>query len=160
MKSSLAISNFVEISSLSNSIVFLYIFASITEECFHIYPFYPLEIWILMVISFLFIAVCKDSSDSHFAFLHFFSLGMVFVPISYTMSQTYLHGSSGILTIRSNPLNLFVTFTYSLKGFDLGHTWIVYWFSLLFFNLSLNLAIRISWSEPQSSPCLVFADCI
>ena len=29
-----------------------------------------------------------------------------------------------------------------------------------FFNLSLNLAIRNSWSEPQSAPSLVFADCI
>ena len=29
-----------------------------------------------------------------------------------------------------------------------------------FFNLSLNLAIRISWSEPQSAPGLVFADWI
>ena len=28
-----------------------------------------------------------------------------------------------------------------------------------FFNLSLHLAIRISWSEPQSAPGLVFADC-
>ena len=27
-----------------------------------------------------------------------------------------------------------------------------------FFNLSLNLAIRGSWSEPQSAPGLVFAD--
>ena len=29
-----------------------------------------------------------------------------------------------------------------------------------FFNLSLNVAIRSSCSEPQSAPCLVFADCI
>ena len=29
-----------------------------------------------------------------------------------------------------------------------------------FFNLGLNLAIRSSWSEPQSAPGLVFADCI
>ena len=29
-----------------------------------------------------------------------------------------------------------------------------------FFNLSLNFAIRSSWSEPQSAPGLVFADCI
>ena len=29
-----------------------------------------------------------------------------------------------------------------------------------FFNLSLNLAIRSSWSEPQSAPSLVFLDCI
>ena len=30
----------------------------------------------------------------------------------------------------------------------------------IFFNLSLNLAIRSSWSESQSAPGLVFADCI
>jgi len=30
----------------------------------------------------------------------------------------------------------------------------------IFFNLSLNLAIRSSWSETQSAPGLVFADCI
>ena len=29
-----------------------------------------------------------------------------------------------------------------------------------FFNLSLILAIMSSWSEPQSAPSLVFADCI
>jgi len=29
-----------------------------------------------------------------------------------------------------------------------------------FFNLSLNLAIRSSWSEPQSAPGLVVADCV
>ena len=28
-----------------------------------------------------------------------------------------------------------------------------------FFNFSLNLVIRSSWSEPQSGPGLVFADC-
>ena len=30
--------------------------------------------------SFLFSAICKASSDSHFAFLHFFFLGMVLIP--------------------------------------------------------------------------------
>ena len=29
-----------------------------------------------------------------------------------------------------------------------------------FFNFSLNFAIRSSWSELQSAPVLVFADCI
>ena len=29
-----------------------------------------------------------------------------------------------------------------------------------FFNFSLNFAVRNSWSEPQSSPGFVFADCI
>ena len=31
---------------------------------------------------------------------------------------------------------------------------------LTFFNLTLNLTIRSSQSEPQSAPGLVFADCI
>ena len=31
---------------------------------------------------------------------------------------------------------------------------------LTFFNLSLNFAIRSLWSQPQSAPGLVFADCI
>ena len=44
------------------------------------------------------------------------------------------------------------------KGFDLGHTWMV--FFPAFFNLDLNLEIRSSWSEPQSATGLVFANCI
>ena len=34
----------------------------------------------------LFSAICKASSDNHFAFLHFFFLGMVFIAVSCTMS--------------------------------------------------------------------------
>ena len=49
MKCSLGISNFLEeISSLSNSIVFLYVFALITEEGFLISPCYSLELCIQM----------------------------------------------------------------------------------------------------------------
>ena len=49
MKCSLGISNFLEeISSLSNSIVFLYFFALITEEGFLISPCYSLELCIQM----------------------------------------------------------------------------------------------------------------
>ena len=44
MKCSLGISNFLEeISSLSHSLVFLYLFALITEEGFLISPCYSLE---------------------------------------------------------------------------------------------------------------------
>ena len=74
----LGISNFLEeISSLSHSVVFLYIFALITEEGFLTSPCYSLELCIQMLISFLFsfvfhlssfIAICKASPDSHFAF--------------------------------------------------------------------------------------------
>ena len=96
MKCSLGISHFLEeSSSLSHSVVFLYIFALIAEEGFLISPFYSLELCIQMGISFLFSfafrfsschSYCKASPDSHFAFLHFFSMGMVLIPVSCTMS--------------------------------------------------------------------------
>ena len=61
--------------------------------------------------SLIFSAICKASSDNHFAFLHFFFLGIVLITASYTMSHTPIERFSGTLSIRSNPLNLFVTFT-------------------------------------------------
>ena len=65
----------------------------------------------LLSTSLLFTAICKASSDSHFAFLHFFFLRMVLIPVSRTVSRTSVHSSSGTLSIRSNPLNLFLTST-------------------------------------------------
>ena len=109
-----------EISSHSHSIVFLCFFALITEESFLISLRCSLELCIKMGISvlfscafsfFLFSAICKASSDNHFAFLHFFFLGKVLIAASYTMSWTSVHSSSGTLSIRYNPLNLFVTST-------------------------------------------------
>ena len=52
----------------------------------------------LLFASLLFTAICKASSDSHFAFLHFFFLGMVLIPVSCTMSWTSVHSSSGTLS--------------------------------------------------------------
>ena len=129
MKRSLGISNFLEeISSLSHSI-FLYFFALATEEGFLLSPYYPLELCTQMGISFLFSfafhfsfsAICKASSDNHFAFLHFFFLGMILITVSCTVSRTSVHSSSGTLSIRSNPLNLSLSL-YNHKGFDLSHT--------------------------------------
>ena len=122
MKCSLAISNFFEeISSLSRSIVFLYFFALIAEEGFLISPCYSLELSIQMCISFLFSFAfhflffsqlfVRPSQTVIVLFLHFFFLGMVLIPISCTVSQTYIHSSSGSLSIRSSPLNLFLTST-------------------------------------------------
>ena len=54
MKCSPGISNFLEISSLSHSIVFLYFFALVTKEGFLISPCYSLELCIQIGISFLF----------------------------------------------------------------------------------------------------------
>ena len=96
MKYSLDISDFLEeISSLSDSVVFVYFFALFPEEGFLISPCYSLELCIQMLYlsfsplffaSLPFIAICKDSSDSHFGFLLFFFLGMVLIPVACTMS--------------------------------------------------------------------------
>ena len=66
----------------------------------------------------------------HFVSVHFFFLGMFLIPVSCAMSRTSVHSSSGTLSIRSNPLNL-SPLLYNQKGFDLGHTWMVKWFSVL-----------------------------
>ena len=130
---------FEEISSLSYSIVFLYFFALVTEEGFLIYPCYSLKLCIQMGISFLFsFAFCVSSFLSYlegflrlsFCLFAFLFLGMVLITTSCPMSQTSIHSSSGTLSIRSNPLSLFSLPLYSHKGFDLGHTWMVKWFSL------------------------------
>ena len=63
----------------------------------------------LLFASLLFTAICQASLDSHFAFLHFFSMGMVLIPVSCTMPRTSFHSSAGTLSIRSRPLNLFLT---------------------------------------------------
>ena len=83
MKCSLGISNFLEeISSPFHSIVFLYFFALIIEGFFFLIS--PCYLWNsafrwvylsfspLLFTSLLFSAICKSSSDNHFAFLHFF----------------------------------------------------------------------------------------
>ena len=75
---------FLEISSLSHSIVFLYFFALFTEEGFLISPCYSLELCIQLSMCFPFSiafahfnfsAICKASSDKHFAFCNSFSWG-------------------------------------------------------------------------------------
>ena len=82
---------------------------------------------------------------------------------SWSLSPVQCHEppllSSDTLSIRSCPLNLFLTSTVWSEGIWFRS----YLYGLLvfstFFNLSLNLAMS-SWSEPQSAPSLVFADCI
>ena len=81
MKCSLGISNFLEeISSLSHSVVFLYFFALITERGFLVSPWNSEFKWVYLSFSpllfaSLFTAICKASSDSHFAFFAFLFLG-------------------------------------------------------------------------------------
>ena len=107
---------------LKRSLVFLfycfpYFFAFVTEEGFLSSPCYSLELYSQVSISFpfslslLFWALCKASSGNHFAFLHFFFLGMVLIIISCTILCISTHSSSGNLPTRSNHLNLFITST-------------------------------------------------
>ena len=166
MKCSLGISNFLEeISVFPNLLfssvslhwslrkVFLSLLAILWNSAF---KWVYLSFSPLLFAFFLFTAICKVSSDKRFAFLHFFSLGTVLFPVYCTMSWTSVHSLSDTLSIRYSPLNLFLTSTVvSLE--------ISFWSYLnglvvfpTFLNLSLNLAIRSSWSEPESVPSLVF----
>ena len=132
------ISDFLEeISSLSQSVVFLLflcidhwrrlpylslLFFGTLPSDGHIFP----SLLCLSLASLLFSAICKASSDNHFAFLCFFSMGMVLIPVSCTMSRTSFHSSLGTLS-RSDliPWNYFSFPMYNCKGFDLGHSWMV-----------------------------------
>ena len=97
---SLGISNLLEeISSLSQSLVFLYFFALITEEGFLISPCYSLDSafrWVylsfcpLLFTSLLFTAVCKASSEQPFYFFAFIFHGNGLDPLSCTMSWTFI----------------------------------------------------------------------
>ena len=80
--------------------------------------------FLLPFTSLLFSAICKGSSDNHFVFLHFFFLGMVLIPVSYIMSGTSVHSSSGTLSDLIPWICLSLPL-YNHKGFDLGHTWMV-----------------------------------
>ena len=94
----------------------------------------------LLFTSLLFTAICKASPDSHFAFLHFYSMGMVLIPVSCTMSRTSFHSSSGTLSIRSRPLNLFLTSTYNQLEY-------LFWFlQSLFFVFVFQWSVMVAYS--------------
>ena len=80
-------------------------------ECLLPFRWIYLSFFPLPFVSLLFSAICKASSDNRFAFLRFFFLGMVLFTAFRTVLQTFIHSSSGTLSIRSNPLDLFVTST-------------------------------------------------
>ena len=84
----------------------------------------------LPLASLLFSGICKASWDHYFAFLHFFFLEMVLITASCTMSETSICSSSGTLSDLIPWISLSLPLC-SHKGFDLGHTWMVKWFSLL-----------------------------
>ena len=116
MKCSLGVSNFLkEISTLSPSIVFLHFFCIVHLRLSYLwnsaFSWVYLSLSPLPYASLLFMAFCKVSSNNLFAFLHLFFLGTVWVTISCTILQSSIHSSSGTLSIRYSPLNIFVTST-------------------------------------------------
>ena len=167
IKCSLGSSNFLEeISTISHSVVFFYFFALVTEEGFLISPCYSWELCILMGLSFLFLFAFRFSSQifvrpsqtAIFPFCISFSWRW-----SWSLSAVQCHEPPSIV-------HQALYHIWSLEFICHFHCMMVRdWFrSYLhglvvfptFFNLSLNFAIRSSWSEPQLAPGLVFADCI
>ena len=88
-------------------IAYLYFFALITEEGFLISPCSSLWNsafrWVylpfspLLFASLLFSAICETTSDNHFAFLHFFFLGVVWITTLCSMLWISIHSFSGTL---------------------------------------------------------------
>ena len=109
---------FLKKKSLSHSTLPLYFFALFTEEGLLLAVLWNSAFsWVYFSLSsmssasLLFSAICKASSHNHFAFSHFFLFRIVLVTASCTMFQSSVHGSSGTLDTRSNPLYLFITST-------------------------------------------------
>ena len=130
MKRSVGISNFLdEIFGLSPSIVFLYLFALITEEGFLISPCFPLELCTPMCISFLFSSVYFFSSFSQlfvrppqtailpFAFIF---LGMVLIIVVYIFLVESLRFSlCSVMSCTNETLLLFLFSFGGLYSFSL-----------------------------------------
>ena len=144
MKCFFGISDFLEeIPSLSHSVVFLYFFALISEEGFLISSCFLwnsafrclyLSISPLLFTCLLFTAICKASLDSHFAFLHFFSMGIVLIPVSCLMSRTSFLSSSGTLSDSLIPLKFTFAFPSPLC-----------WIYLIFHQWYHDVTTRRNW---------------
>ena len=162
MKCSLGISNFLEeISSLSYSIVFLYFFALITEEGFLISPCYFLELCIQKLISFLFSFAFSFSSFLSYLFVRPPQTTILpfCIYFSWGCSPVQCHESLSIVLQPICLLDLIPWVYLSLplynhKGFDLAHTWMVRWFSLLSSILSLNFAKKLWGNKMAMQKCL------
>ena len=149
------VSSFLEeITSLSQSVVFLYFFVLITEEDFLIsllffgtlnskgYIFsFLLCLSLLFFHNYLYGLLRQPFCLFEFLFVFFWGEGvgeMVLITASCTVSQTSIHSSSATLSIRSKPLYLFVMSTVWLQGIwfrSYLHCWLVF---PTFLNLSLN----------------------
>ena len=90
-------------------------------------------------------------SNSHFAVLHFFFLGVVLISASCTMSWISAHSSSGTLSDLIPWIYLSLPL-YNCKGFDLGHTWMWFPYFLQFKSEFGNKEFMI-WVTVSSQSC-------
>ena len=113
-------------------IVVLYFFTLITEEGFLIsacilwnsaFKWVYLFFSPLPFASLLFSAIYKASSDNHFAFLHFFFLGMVLITASCTCHELPTIVLQALCLSDLIPWIYLSLPLYNRKGFDLGHEW-------------------------------------
>ena len=165
MKCSLGISNFLEeISSLSHSL-----FSSICLHCSHSKVFLPLLAilwnsvfnWVylslspLPLASLFFSAICKASSENHFAFYHFFFLGWSWsLPLVQCLKPPSIVLQGFCLSDLIPWIYLSLPL-YNCKWFDLGHTW--KWSSgfpyFLQFKSELGNKEFMIWATVSSPSC-------
>ena len=151
---------FLKRSRLSPSVVFLYFFALFIEEGLLVslailwnsaFSWMYLSLFPLLFTSLLSSAICKISSDHHFAFLLYFFFGVVLFTVSWTILQTSVHSSSGTLFTRSNSLNLFVPPLYINSGFKLYLTGLVSFPT--FFSFESSYDKLVIWATVSSRSC-------
>ena len=109
--------------------------------------FYPLPF------ASLFMAICKASSDNRSAFLHFFLLEMVLVTASCTMLWISIHSSLGTLSIRSNPLNLFITSTVTVRDWFRSYLNVYFFLYFLQFKSEFGNKEFMIWATVSSQSC-------
>ena len=165
MKCSLGISSFLqEISSLSHSTVFLYLFALITEEGFlisllffgtphsnwYIFPF--ILFFLLLFFSQLFV---RPPQTAILLFCISFSWGW-----SWFLSPVQCHEPPSIVHQALCLADLIPWIYLSLPLYNCRIWFRSYLNSLVLFHTFFNLSDLNSWSEPQSAPIHAFTDYI
>ena len=106
----------------------------------------------------LFTAICKASSNNYFVFCISFSWGC-----SWSLPPEKCHKPLSVI-LQALCLSDLIPWICQFHCIIVRIWFRSYLNGLvvlsIFFNLNLNLAIRSSWSEPQTAPSLVSADCI
>ena len=103
----------------------------------------------------LFSAISKTFSNNPFTFLPIFSFGMVLITTSYNnVTKKSVHVLQAFCLPGLIPWLYSSPPLYNHKGFDLGHTWKAYWFSLLQFKSKIHNKELMIWATVSSRSCV------